>query len=142
LTDIIGKSIEEIRELDPDVDELSERELCYIVALGTKEAEESNNIWIPDSDACVFFDNTGVRPFYAWPDYTSSWEHAGRLLEALPSFYAVYPDGLIQDRYDAPPECPECDVINVCREGVETKKSITKAAAKCVLEGIELEVSQ
>jgi len=43
MTDIIGKTLDEIRGLGPDVDELSGRDLSYIVALGVGEVSEKKS---------------------------------------------------------------------------------------------------
>jgi len=88
----------------------------------------------------VFFDHTGTSPFYEWPDYTSSWEHAGRVLEALeyaePLFLldAEFGKGKMKEICDS----ADLKVRNIVEES-SLKNTIAKFAAKCVLNGIELE---
>jgi len=134
---IIGKKIEEIRELDIDVHELSDRQLCYIVALGMDF----------DFTIATFAYRPGFRDQGSqWPDYTESWDHAGRVLEALPwceiyggGNYEGYNISVPHYSKDNPGRSPDNTYVD---NHSDFKKAITKAAAKCALEGIELEVSE
>jgi len=145
LTDIIGKPLDEIQQLDIDVDELTDRELCWIVALGVGDIEDFAS-WGPGG-SIEYYGNNDSKVF---PKYTSSWEHAGRVLEAMPAgtetaTYSSYRTSGAICCY----ERRSTDVWNTSRldkrfkaDEATLKEAITKAAAKCVLEGIELEVSQ
>jgi len=148
MTKIIGKPLDEILKLDIDVDDLSVRQLCYIVALGMGDIDTANftyfNEFTFESEAVLDRGQDNSIPRGHWPDYTSSWEHAGRVLESLERLNHTL---LLVS------EAPESTLhhINIKDMGgkiyawVEThglRETITKAAAKCVLEGIDLEVSE
>jgi hypothetical protein len=149
MTDIIGKTLDEIRGLDPDVDELSDREVCYIVALGMGDVSDKGDIC--KFEGSPFWDNKGgefapskIREVFVWPDYTSSWKHAGRVLGAMPAGTetATYSSDSARGAICCY-EKRSTDVWNTSRldkrfkaDEDTLKESITKAAAKCVLEGI------
>jgi len=138
MTKIIGKPLDEIRKLDIDVDEMSERQLGYIVALGMGELFRANSTkFIPGNLAKYFRGHNPIRGHYKWPDYTSSWEHAGRVFESLPHWSVI--TRKIVESGDGSPGDMELNFGGEFRIIGPYKKAITKAAAKCVLEGIELE---
>ena len=80
-----------------------------------------------------FWDRTDAH----WPDYTSSWEHCGRVMEALPGDYQTFSHG---DSYAYFDITFEGDPIISTEITGNLKKAITLAAARCVVQGIALEV--
>lgn len=139
MSEIIGKPLDEIRQLDIDVDGLSERQLCYIVALGIGEVKRLD-VWTEKNyhpSTHFMLGDRGDRQFI--PNYTSSWEHAGRVLETMPFVSLFVGDKIVvcSEHVGAHPNSIR-EYYNV--KGADLKTAITKAAAKCVLGGIELEV--
>lgn len=121
-------------------DDLSWREICWIVALG----EDFNFT----TSSCAI--NAGYREEgYHWPKYHESWKHAGRVLAAMPTGTetATYgldgQDGAIccyEERYGDDNFKNTHHLASRCRADESTlKEAITKAAAKCVLNGIKLQ---
>lgn len=136
MSEIIGNPLQEIIDLDPDLDDLSWREICYIVALGMDEV--LNRYWTQSTlehhAEYDFHGADGTNAVFLWYAYHESWQHAGRVLESLPWFDI---DGTHKaHKVQAGPSAP--DIVQAFDK--DLKKAITKAAAKCVLAGIELEV--
>jgi len=148
MSELIGKPLDEIRDLERDIDELSGRELCYIVALGIGQVSDNGDIC--KYEGTPFWDNKGgefapskIREVFVWPDYTSSWEHAGRVLGLLstkPKLEVSINGGKGTEKVDLMVVEHPIEQFKVHSYGVP-RSAITKAAAKCVLAGIALEVS-
>jgi len=143
MTDIIGKPLDEIRKLDIDVEDLSDREVCYVVALGMGHL--NNDTLTPAKCFNSYYDGS-VKS--TWPPYILLWQHAGRVLEAMPAGTETATYSC--DNTSGAICCYEkrsTDKWNVSRldkrfkaDEATLKKAITKAAAKCVLEGVALGV--
>lgn len=132
MTDIIGKALDEIRSLDIDVDELSDREVSYILALALDFNFTTSSVSITGG-----FKEQGRQ----WPDYKGQPAHAWDLFNSIP----------FERQWDDDAEVyffwPESSPIAECWRAIESNeydsmKYLAESAAKCVIEGIELEVSE
>lgn len=134
MTNPIGLTLEELRDqFDPeDVEDMTWRQRCYVVARGMGEIAIYKNA---DKIDFPFYSGKGDEPIW-WPTYHESGKHAMRVLEALPN--AKYVDTHI--RYNkwtvSCNQGPSSDGdVVFAQKYNDLKEAITKAAAKAVLAG-------
>lgn len=133
--------LDEIIKEQPKLDDLNWGEICAIVAKGRglnlKGGSPEQRYPAFEGSFYICGDDDGWP--YLWPAYQCSREQAMELLEAIPynglSFWKIKGSNV----FELCLKFPSNDEIAVRLVSEDMKLFITKAAAKCVLAGIELE---
>lgn len=134
---IVGQTIKwlKTRLSLEDIPKLTNKQLCYIVALGMGEVRTVHG-WSGTPDFDVFTEDPDE-----WPDYISSRNHCMRVLEAIVPIVntislSQWDIGAYSHLVDAG---DDKELIEVeCADSL--KRSVIEATGKCVIEGIELGV--